>query len=267
MDRTDVAYIINSTPTYYYLLVPHLVLLKRYAPNLKWQIYIGTEVPDHPIIKQCVLEFNVKIIILDNEKHEGSFWESRIRTVHGLPLDIKYIFPVQEDFLLERPGMNHTELKNIFDALDANIIIKSARVMPCPSPAINEPFIERWATLCYLDDYLFTFQATIWRPIEYMEYLNKIIDVAKSTYYCKQGSAAWNKIAVGMNLAENKNGKEIFREMFNGSIHLAWIRHSKYANAVYDCPFPYRPTAVVKGVLQPWAQEFLDREGIFILRE
>jgi hypothetical protein len=257
MDRTDVAYIINSTPSYYYLLIPHLALLKRYAPQLQWQIYIGTEVPDHPIIKRCIIEFNVKIIICD-----ASFWESRVETVHGLPLDIKYIFPVQEDFLLERPGMNHVELKKVLDLMDENEIIKSARVMPCPGPVTKEPFVDRWGVLGDMDDYLFTFQATLWRPFDYTKYLNKIIDVAKTTYYCKQGSAAWNKMAVGLNLAENQNGREIFKNMFKGTLNLAWIRHNSCANAVYDCPFPYRPTAVVKGILQPWAQELLDREGI-----
>lgn len=262
MDRTDVAYIINSTPSYYYLLVPHLALLKRYAPSLQWQIYIGTEVPDHPVIKQCVLEFNVKIIVLNEDKYESSFWESRIGTVRGLPLDIKYIFPVQEDFLLERPGMNHAELKKVFDVMDENEIIKSARVMPCPGPVNKEPFLGRWAVLGDTDSYHFTFQATIWRPLDYTKYLEKIIDIAKSTYYCKQGSAAWNKMAVGLNLAENQNGSAIFKKMFVGSLNLAWIRHNSCANAVYDCPFPYRPTAVVKGVLQPWAKELLEREGL-----
>ena len=37
-------------------------------------------------------------------------------------------------------------------------------------------------------------------------------------------------------------------------------------NGVYFSPWPYRPTAVVKGDLQQWAKDLIRREG-FILRQ
>ena len=51
MDRNDVAYIINTTPKYFYILELHLTLLKRYAPSMKWPVYLATEDFDNPIIQ------------------------------------------------------------------------------------------------------------------------------------------------------------------------------------------------------------------------
>jgi hypothetical protein len=30
------------------------------------------------------------------------------------------------------------------------------------------------------------------------------------------------------------------------------------------CPWPYRPTAIVKGIITSWAKELILREGFFI---
>jgi hypothetical protein len=38
-------------------------------------------------------------------------------------------------------------------------------------------------------------------------------------------------------------------------------RIGSWSNAVFLSPWPYRPTAVEKGVLQPWAKEMIKREG------
>ena len=47
MLRTDVAYVVNSTPKYYFMLDPHFALMDIYARGLQWPVYIGSEVPEH----------------------------------------------------------------------------------------------------------------------------------------------------------------------------------------------------------------------------
>jgi len=259
----SVAYVINSTPAYYYLLVPHLVLLKRYNPEFKWPIFIGTEDPENEHIKRCVDLFGVYLIELDKNKCEDSFWESRVATVERLPSYIKYVIPVQEDFLMERPGIGFKHIERVLDAMGGEENIVSARLMPCPGPKCVDPILPGWAVLGSTDEYLFTFQATLWRREWYTKYLENIIEYAKKRFpSLVQGSREWNKMAVGTNIAENMEGRMVFKKLFEHTIHLAWIRYDSRPNAVYECPFPYRPTAVVKGVLQPWAMELLDRENI-----
>jgi hypothetical protein len=51
MDRTDVAILVNSTPTYYYILPLFFTMLRRYAPDLQWPIYLATEELDHEVIR------------------------------------------------------------------------------------------------------------------------------------------------------------------------------------------------------------------------
>jgi len=253
MNRTDIAYIVNSTPKYYYLLEAHFGLLNIYAPDMKWPIYFGTETPE-----EIRLPSNVNIIPL--QMSESGFWESRVATIEALPSTVKYILPMQEDFLLERPGVQWKSMKDVLDCMDGNPKIISARLMPCPGPRINEPLLTGWSALSELDDYLFTFQATIWKREYYVDYLKQIIQLAKKKYP-NLSNSEWNKMAVNENLAENFDGRSVFLKIFKDYIHLAWIRTSKRANAVYECPWPYRPTAVVKGVLQAWAQELIEREG------
>ena len=253
MNRTDIAYIVNSTPKYYYLLEAHFGLLNLYASDMKWPIYFGTETPE-----EIRLPSNVNIVHL--QMADAGFWESRIATIKALPSTIKYILPMQEDFLLERPGVNWQNIQNVLDCMDGNPKIISARLMPCPGPRINEPLLPGWSALSELDNYLFTFQATIWKREYYLDYLKQVVELAKKRYP-NLSNSEWNKMAVNENLAENSDGRSIFLKLFKDYIHLAWIRNSKRANAVYDCPWPYRPTAVVKGVLQAWAQELIEREG------
>jgi hypothetical protein len=262
MDRTDCAYVINSCPAYYYLLVPHLTLLRRYCPDLQWPIYIGSEEPGHEVIKKCM---GAGAHIIELAQDESSFWESRVGTIRKLPAHIKYVFPVQEDFLLERYSRYYCEFKKVVEAFDKEPRLISARFMPCPGPKGKSTYMNGWGLLTDSDDYLFTFQATLWRREAYCQYLETIIKVNKELWPgIIVGSKDWNKNAVGMNLAENASGRGIFKDMFKDCINIAWIRSGAQPNAVYDCPFPYRPTAVVKGVLQDWASDLLKREGVYV---
>ena len=260
MQRNDVAYVVNSTPKYYYLLDPHFHLMTLYAKDLKWPLYIGTEIPEDHNILLCKKKFGVNVLSLSMA--DSGFWESRVATVEALPSHIKYILPMQEDFLLERPGVDYKALDELLTKMDTTPDILSARLMPCPGPKVVEPLFGKWSTLTDLDTYLFTFQATLWRRDAYVVYLKLIIQEAKRIYpELRQDSKEWSKMAVNVNLAENADGRRIFRELFIKGLHLAWIRTSPRPNAVYECPWPYRPTAVVKGVLMDWAKELMKREG------
>ena len=100
MERSDIAYLINSCPNYYYILDLHLGLLRRYASCCKWPIYFATEEPEHKVSILLKEKYGVKILVL--EKENSSFLTSRKRALELLPENIKYVMPMQEDFLLER---------------------------------------------------------------------------------------------------------------------------------------------------------------------
>jgi hypothetical protein len=68
--------------------------------------------------------------------------------------------------------------------------------------------------------------------------------------------------ALKMNIAEIYVGKELLKKILPSSIHLAYKRLGKWSNAVYLCPWPYRPTAIVRGKVEPFAEELFKREGI-----
>ena len=89
MNRTDIAYLINSTPKYYYLLPLHLLLLRRYAPELAWPIYIASEEPEHPILVECVNTHGVKILPL--KQADRFFLESRLAATLALPPELSLI--------------------------------------------------------------------------------------------------------------------------------------------------------------------------------
>jgi hypothetical protein len=63
--KNNIAYLINSTPNYYYILELHLVLLRRYAPNLKWEVFLATEEPEHPVCELLVEKYDVKLLVLE----------------------------------------------------------------------------------------------------------------------------------------------------------------------------------------------------------
>ena len=252
MYRSDVAYVVNSTPKYYYLLGPHFALLETYAKGLLWPTYIGSEAPE--------LLGDLEATCIKLDKADSGFWESRVATVEALPAEIKYVLPMQEDFLLERK-VDADELENILEYMDMNPLTQSARLMPCPGPVSTEEVLRGWSELSERDTYLFVFQATLWRREAYVSYLKAVIREAKKIHVGLD-EPSWSKMAVNENLAENIGGRKIFLRVFSGKKHLAWIRSSERPNAVYDSIWPYRPTAVVKGVFQPWAAELLKREDL-----
>jgi hypothetical protein len=138
----------------------------------------------------------------------------------------------------------------------------SLRFMPCPGPVTTET--SGWASLkgC---EYQFSFQATLWKRDDYCLLLSAILDMEHAFVHMCPPNLSDDKrkkwLQVDFNLAENQYGQRKFLEVLGDKTHLGWVRQGKQPNAVYLSPWPYRPTAVEKGVLGQWAIDLAKREG------
>lgn len=261
MDRQDVCILLNSTPKYFYLLPLQLTMLRRYMPSLKWPIYFATEEPQHPITKQLESEFQVRILPLPQE--EAGFLESRHTALSMLPSDILYVLPLQEDFLLDRcPDIHH--LLDALFILDTDRSISSLRLMPCPGPHKDDlPYVKDkpWKVLGPSNQYIFTYQATMWRRLDLNIYLTALLDSIEKDFG-QRGDSEKKYLALTSNVGENHYGQAVLKKSLPDTFHLCWPRAHQSPNAVYLCPWPYRPTAVVRGRLEPFAEELFRREGV-----
>ena len=251
-----IAYLINSTPKYYYILELHLVLLRRYAPNLQWQVYLATEEPNHRICKLLEEKYDVQLLILEPEN--TSFLTSRKRALELLPKEIDMVLLMQEDFLLER-FIDKEAIDNSIRYLNGFPRLISVRYMPCPGPQGSKKYTKWLSITKEYDNYGFTFQATLWKRWACQQWYNAI--VKKSNEYKDIDTKI---LEVDMNIAENAHGQALYYSLFNDNIMLGWPRAYKASNAVYHCPWPYRPTAIIKGVLQSFAKELAVREGVIL---
>ena len=258
MDRTDVCILINSTPKYFYLLPLQLTLLKRYAPHLKWPIYFATEALDNPITIKLMIEFGVRPIALPSSK--AGFLESRLAGLQLLPSHITYVLPLQEDFLLDRKP-DYDALKDALFILDTDRLVSSLRLTPCPGPHVTDLQYVRdkpWRILGDRNEYIFTYQATLWRRMDLQSYYKVLLEQVDKLYNEEQKKHA----ALTINVGENAFGQQLLQKCLPNTYHLCWPRAGPWPNAIYMCPWPYRPTAVVRGNLEPFAKELFEREGI-----
>jgi len=264
MDR--VAYLVNSTPAYYYLLPLHFALVRRYAPFME-NLFLATEVPDHPVCVQIAKDHGVTLIPLDMTG--AGFLASRAAALRQLSLSAKflYVIPVQEDFLLDRvPDLGSlTEALTIVE--DSQGLIASVRLMPCPGPKgsvlISKPL---WAGLTpTADEYGFTFQATLWSLDACYAWYAALVKKLELEWPVESTSPEQRKhVEIRANFAENAEGQQFFWKFFKQrrQVHIGWVRAGPWSNAVYLSPWPYRPTAIVQGRLEPWAAELGKREGV-----
>jgi hypothetical protein len=261
MNRQDVCLLVNSTPKYFYLLPLQLTLLRRYAPFLQWPVYFATEVPEHPIAKQLEKEFDVKILSIPEEK-EG-FLESRETALKLLPSTILYVLPLQEDFLLDRtPDIQ--SLTDAFFILDTDRHVSSLRLMPCPGPHEEDILYSKeksWKVLGPKNQYIFTYQATLWRRLDLSIYLQALLHSIEKDFG-KREDKEKKYLALTSNVGENHYGQKVLKQSLPDTLHLSCPRLHENSNAVYLAPWPYRPTAVVRGRLEAFAEELFRREGV-----
>ena len=265
MDRDDVCILVNSTPAYFYMLPLHFAMLRRYAPSCKWKFYLATEVPDDPVCLQVAKEYHVAILGIPKEK--SGFLESRMVALHYLQDFYNYVLPLQEDFLLEH-AMDGEAIASVLKFMDEDPTIVSARLMPCPGPSSDDvtlSHLPQWKLLDeHFDNFGFCFQATLWRTNACHDWFKVICTYLEETAPKLTTDPKQRKfIEITANIAENADGQRKFwawsREQENK--HIAWTRRGPWPNAVYLSPFPYRPTAIVKGKLEQWAKDLAKREG------
>jgi hypothetical protein len=259
MNRTDVAILVNTTPKYFGLLEPFFGLIRRYGSKCKWPIFLATEEYESPQIQLLAKQYGLHVLCL--EKKHSDFLESRYISVRALPPTIRYILPLQDDFLLERPGIDTAALEEALSLFDNDEDVSSIRLMPCPGARENVVYSGTWMKLAP-SDLRFSYQATLWRRELYSSYLfhlaEHILDEHKEL---ARGTKEYNLHCIRTNPAETEIGLRILHALAPKALHLCWLRHAAWANAVYWSPWPYRPTAVVQGVLEPWAKELIRREG------
>ena len=264
MERQDIAYFVNSTPKYFYLLPLHFTLVKRYATGLKWPIYMVTETPDHPAIQDLSNNNGVSVLpIPDSEKF---FLESRLAACKALPKTVRYIFPIQEDFLLGG-RIDESAIQEALQIMDDDSTVASVRLMPCPGPKPGSTRYKSSSFYILNEDFMFTFQATLWRKEAYELFMSSLLEIPEEAFHIKYPGNVRDEIQkkkflqVDFNIAENTFGQRKLREVLGNKIHLAWPRAHPNPNAVMLSPWPYRPTAVEKGKVGEWVYEFAKREG------
>lgn len=245
-----------------------ITCIRRYAKEfIDIPIFLATEVlPSDPIVARILQQQNVRFLSLP--KAESDFLESRVAAFKYLPLEYDVVLPLQEDFWLDRRPDSRA-IKEAIHYMETDDHVHSVRLMPSPGPHESDmPYKGNrlWRVLSSLDTYRFTFQATLWRRQPYIDFLQAIIDAGKAVYYESTYYENWSKFCVKVNIAENTKGQAIFKAvcMSGDAVHLSAQREHKGSNAVFLCPWPYRPTAVVQGQLEPWAKEFMGREGFHL---
>jgi hypothetical protein len=235
-----------------------VTMLKRYAPSLAWDIVLATEVPNDPICMDLTQRLGVSLLVIT----ENGFLESRREALSKLCRDYTFCLPLQDDFLLEMT-CDGGALHEAFEFMQADSACVSVRLMPCPGPKMAG---GRWAPLDpSVDTYGFVFQATLWKTEACLKWYQHITAVLESRYPAATTLESKRRnIEIVQNIAENSIGQREFWAWTakGGYRHIAWVRKGDWPNAVYLSPFPYRPTAIVRGSVEPWVYELALREGI-----
>ena len=249
------------------LVEVQVVCIRRYAKELiDIPIFLATEMlPSDPVVSRVLKQNNVHLLSLPLS--ESDFLESRVAAFNYLPAEYDIVLPLQEDFWLDRRP-DYAALDEAIHILRDDQAVQSIRLMPSPGPHESDMVYNgkrRWRILTERDTYRFTFQATLWKRAPYMAFLEAVIDAGKAEFAMSPLKRnGWSKFCVRVNIAENASGQARFKELCMRSpkmVHLSVQREHKGSNAVFLCPWPYRPTAVVQGSLEPWAKEFMEREG------
>jgi hypothetical protein len=225
-------------------------------------MYLATEEPDHPMCKRVAADYGVRILPIPKER--SGFLESRLAALEALKKekDIVLVLPMQEDFLLDRAPLKDPLTKAVLMLItNSHQNLASIRLMPCPGPAADAGE-GGWAPLTSRGDaYGFSFQATLWRLDDCLAWYSLLCsELERSFPKATTPPEQRRHVEIRANFAENRDGQALFWTM--PKRHMGWKRVGSWSNAVYLSPWPYRPTAIVQGRLEPWAEELGKREGI-----
>jgi hypothetical protein len=229
-----------------------------------FRVVLATELPTHESVLSLIESFSFLEILPLTTK---DFLESRLETMYLLK-DSPIILPVQEDFLLEARPMRE-KLEEAFYILKTDDNVASIRIMPCPGPSSSALFYkdsDYWKELKFTEGMVFTYQATLWKKEVYENFLKDLLTIRDTVYGWVQTDKQKKQFALTMNAAEQEVGQNVLYTLSRkySYIHLSCLREGKQPNAVYLAPWPYRPTAVVKGKLESWAKELAVRESAYL---
>ena len=250
----SVCVLINSCKKYNYLALAACKLIKRYAPDLKWPVYFATGgLTDEQ--KEDVLGLGFTYME-QSDNENADFIESRLYALRLLQKDYAFVLLLQDDFFLDRQP-DYVALDKTVDMMTENPAVVCTRLMPCPGPTGSEWLSWREIVVdpyCY-----FSFQAGIWSTGWLITFFEGVVRKSQGLFG-KYPQYSRNQFWLLVNPCETEAGTDVAVEL--GGLFVGWPRVGRWSNAVYLSPWPYRPTAVEKGVLQPWASEMLKREGL-----
>jgi hypothetical protein len=247
----SVCILINSCPKYNYLAVICCRLIRRYAPLLTWTLVLATTGLSSAET-QLLETLNVRIMN-QTEEENLDFIESRCVALRILQKEYSFVLLLQDDFFLDREPM-YKVLDSAIQFLQENPAYVCVRLMPCPGPTGIE--VGEWKKI-EQGQYVFSFQAGIWSCKWLLEFFEEMIDISITDfpkYKCNK-----NHYWLVVNPCETFVGADICRKLEYNAV--GFPRAGPWSNAVFLSPWSYRPTAVEKGVLQPWAKEMILREN------
>jgi hypothetical protein len=263
--------LINTCPKYKFLALAQVILIRRYAPDLSLPIYLAcSEFTKNDLVK--LDEMNIRVIHQTQEEN-GDFIGCRIHALKKIKetTEYEYIILLQEDFLLDRTP-SYSYIEKSLGLMQENTDIACIRLMPCPGPANTQQsdklLQQNWLEILPNEAYFFSFQAAIWRLPWVLDFFVEMTKESQE-YLAGKPIQIRNHYWIRMNPCEQELGQKVaikllsLRSAENG-IFLGYPRRCPWPNGVLLSPWPYRPTAVEKGILQQWAIDFLSREGLSV---
>ena len=249
----SVCVLVNSCPKYNKLAVASCCFIRRYASVLTWPVYLATAGLDE---EQKGLLMAAGINMIEQGSENADFLESRIEALRVLRDTFGYVLLLQDDFFLDR-SPSYEALEEAVAIMTTNPEIVCTRLMPCPGPT-GDIVVGKWREIV-VDPYCyFSLQAAVWSVPWLMRFFEGVIRRATPEMK-KYPQYSRNQYWLLVNPCETGIGTDVAVEL--GGRFVGFSRAGRWPNAVYLSPWPYRPTAVEKGVIQPWAQEMLKREG------
>ena len=250
----SVCVLINSCPKYNNLAVASCCFIRRYAAKLTWSIYLATAGLND---EQRGFLMAAGINLIEQGPENGDFLESRIEALRVLRDIFTHVLLLQDDFFLDR-SPSYEDLASTVDMMTANPEIVCTRLMPCPGPT-GDMVLGKWQEINVDPHRYFSFQASLWSISWLMRFFEEVIRRA-TPYMSKYPQYSRNQFWILVNPCESNVGSDVAVEL--GGKFVGFPRAGRWPNAVYLSPWPYRPTAVEKGVIQPWAKEMLKREDL-----
>ena len=248
----SVCILVNSCPKYNKIAVASCCLIRRYATGLKWPIYLASAGLDD---EKKAMMMAAGVHVMEQGPENGDFLESRIEALRILRESFSFVLLLQDDFFLDR-APNYDALEETVRMMTENPEIVCTRLMPCPGPT-GDVVLGKWKEIV-VDPYCyFSFQAGVWSIPWLMRFFEEVVRRA-TPLMTKYPHYSRNQFWLLVNPCETGVGTDVAVEL--GGRFVGWPRAGRWSNAVYLSPWPYRPTAVEKGVIQPWATEMLKRE-------